>query len=127
MQVRHVMQGEHAEDEVIAAGPVDLVQVRLPVGDVRPRPACRRPLDHRPGQVNGVDVPEPGGEQHRMPPGSAAEVERPAARHGQEAVQPRAAQLDPAQFAQPVVARRDPVEGLRFYPAHRCSPHGKKQ
>src|SRR3954454_19195003 len=49
MQVRYVMQGEQAQDEVVAAGAGDVVQVSLPVGDVRPRaPRCRQVGDRCP-------------------------------------------------------------------------------
>jgi hypothetical protein len=88
-----------------------------PVADIRSCPPSSRQVDHRPGKVDGVDLTESPGEQHRMPPRSAAEVKRPPARRGQQALQPRGDQLVVAQVAQPVVGVSNPVERLRLLPA----------
>jgi hypothetical protein len=81
MQVRHVMEGEHAQHEIVLTGTVttDLPQVGLAVGHIRAGPSRPCHLDHRARQVNRVNVAEARGQQHRVTPGSAAEVKRPAA------------------------------------------------
>jgi hypothetical protein len=79
-------------------GLAGLAQVSVQVADVRPRPACPGQLDHRPGQVDGVDLRETPGQQHRLPPRPAAEVDGVPAGFRQHVRQPRGDQVMAAQL-----------------------------
>ncbi len=104
------------QDEVVSARAIDVVQVRLAVGDIRPGPPGPGQLDHRPGQVDGVDLLEPFGQGHRVSPGSASQVQRAAAGDGQDPGKPTSDPVVPDQFAQPVVVFGDTVERLSVCP-----------
>jgi len=114
-QIRHVVQGEHAQDEVIAA-PVELKKVGLPIADVRPGPSGPRQLDHRPGQVDRVHLPEPLGQRHCLPSRAASQLQGPLAAVRQDRCQPRFHPVPPVQITQPVIVRGDTVERLSFRP-----------
>jgi len=114
-QIRHVVQGEHAQDEVIAAS-VELKEVGLPVVDVRPGPPGPRQLDHRPGQVDRVHLLEPLGQRHRLPSRATSQVQRALAAVRQDRYEPPFHPVPLVQIAQPVIVHGDTVERLSFRP-----------
>ena len=76
-ELGHVVQGRGADDEVVAALGVE--DPGFEIADVGLWTFAPCQPHHRAGQIDRVHMLEPVGEDHRMPAGAAAEVERRAA------------------------------------------------
>ena len=59
-----------------------------------------------------VDLLEPLGQRHRVPPRPASQVQGPPARDGQKSAEPSVGPVKPGQFRQPLIVFGDAIEGL---------------
>jgi hypothetical protein len=118
-----MMQRHDAEHQVVLAGPACRQQLRLLVGDVRPRALRAGDLDHRQREVNRVDVRESLGQLDGMVPGTTAEVQRLPAGGWEHAHQPVCEVVILAEVGPAVVVGGGAIERLSCQPGGRTASH----